>query len=288
MNDQWRGTFVAWQRPEFARIYGGHSSRVAKDVDGVQVYVSHHRLLGNLIMYLYCPPEGESWVHGVYKYAQEMRVGKMRVYAPYEIAAFEPHFQGHDLTSVIVLADGEEHIWQRIGDKTRNMIRKGRRNGVMVGVAEGEFDFEQWLRIYEATARFKGFERQPTELIRPLYLQRNLSRLFLARIGDDVIGGCFFLLADYPMYWLGAFDPERREAAVGHVTLWESALALEREGYGMLDLGGISAGDADGPTRFKKSFNGKTMTANIYEVPVSRFKMGLFDMMRITQNLIRR
>ena len=182
-------------------------------------------------------------------------------------------FKGELFAFVVDLSVDKEELWQRIGKKTRNMIRKGEKMGVEVKLAEKEKEFQEWWEIYSELTRIKKFGRQNQNLLRELFQRKNLVRLFVAKKDSKIIGGAFFLIDEYPMYWLGAVDRKYEDLASGHINMWEAILAFKEKGFGILDLGGAVLDKKEGPTRFKKSFNGEMKKGYIYEIPINKFKM---------------
>ena len=152
------------------------------------------------------------------------------------------------------------------------MVRKGKKAGVEVSLAETQEDFEGWWAVYHQLTQQIGFQSQNYDFCKKLFETPSLSKLFVARLGSKIIGGCFFLTDDYPLYWLGAFDRAYQKTSAGHVTMWEAMLYFMSHGCSLLDLGGISVGETDGPSRFKKNFGGDLQKAYIYEWPVSKMK----------------
>lgn len=283
---EWLGTFELWRQRDFAEIYAAGTGRELVERDGLLLFVSSRPIIGATTAYLYCPPSDAMWYENVAKCMKNMGAARIWIYNYERIGAFASGHVQELATSVTSLSEGEDTLWKRIGDKTRNMVRKGTRNGIVAGRAFDRLDFDVWWKIYESEARARNFEAQDRSLVENLFKRSDLSRLWIARAGGEIVGGCFFLVGDYPMYWLGAFSSDRRHLSPGHLTMWEAMKTFANEGFKLLDLGGISIGDEDGPTRFKKSFGGEQRVGYAYSVVMSRTKSWLLN--RLTRGDRRR
>ena len=145
--------------------------------------------------------------------------------------------------------------------------------GIEVKLAEKEQEFNEWWKIYSNLAQVKKFGRQNYLFVKELFQRKGLSKLFVSVKDNKIIGGSFFLVDEYPMYWLGAFDRKFKHYAPGHLTIWEAIIFLKEKEYQLLDLGGVSSVESkEGPDFFKKSFNGEFKKGYIYEIPINKFK----------------
>ncbi|MDD3101644.1 MAG: peptidoglycan bridge formation glycyltransferase FemA/FemB family protein [Patescibacteria group bacterium] len=268
----WQGTFKIWQNKDFGKIYARFNNLKLYFLDDFQLFVSFRPLIGNTTLYLYCAPSKEKWINELKSLAKNLGVAKILIYSINPLEDLNNFFKEKLFTSVIDLTGNKELLWEKIGKKTRNMIRKGEKMGVEIKLAETEKEFNQWWGVYSRATQIKGFGRQKLLLVKKLFKDKKISRLFLSIKDNKIIGGTFFLLDEYPMYWLGAFDKKFGDYAPGHINIWETMLSLKEKGFQLLDLGGISFDEKDGSSRFKKSFMGEIKTEYIYEIPINLIK----------------
>ena len=268
----WKGTFSIWQNRDFGKIYAQFNNRKILSLDKTQIFVSCRPIIGNLILYLYCPLKERGWLDKLNQLAQKLHVAKIWIYSVEPISSLEKFFKENFFTFLIDLEVDEEQLWQNIGKKTRNMVRKGKKSEVKIKMAESEKEFEQWWQIYIKTAQFKKFGKQNLPLVKEIFKNKNLSRLFISLVNNKIIGGSLFLVDKYPMYWLGAFSPDYTKCAPANINIWQAMLWFKEKNYQLLDLGGAVLDKEHGPTRFKKSFGGETKKAYIYEIPVLKLK----------------
>ena len=273
MTNSWEGTFEIWENEAFGKIYAeytGMNRVVHQDTKDMAIFISRKPLIGNTTLYVYNLRDAEK-SSVIMVLAKEMRAARVWVYTVDEIPRWHS-FREFSYTSTLDLALSEDELWLAMGTKTRNMVRRGIKDGVEIEVAQSEDQLSDWWKIYARVSRDKNFSTKAWSLVHALFKEQGLSRLFIAIGGGRIIGGCFFLVNRYPMYWLGAFDREYREYRSGNLNMWRSILYFKSKGYKVLDLGGIKLDDSFGPDVFKRSFNGETRKAFIYQVPIGRAK----------------
>lgn len=269
----WKGTFNIWQNRDFGKLYAAFNNQKLYFINDLQLFLSHRPIIGNTTLYLYCAPQEGNWIDELNSLAKKLNVLRIWIYSLDPLQSLNKFFKEEFFTIVVNLADDKEVLWKKVGDKTRNMIRKGRKMGVEVKLAEKEEEFNQWWEIYFNLAQTKKFDSQNLHLVKELFQKKELSKLFLSIKDNKIIGGSFFLTDKYPMYWLGGFDRKFRNYAPGHLTIWEVVIFLKEKGYRLLDLGGVSLVESKtGPDLFKKSFRGELNKGHIYEIPINKFK----------------
>jgi lipid II:glycine glycyltransferase (peptidoglycan interpeptide bridge formation enzyme) len=274
----WQGTFEMWQNGEFGEIYAQYNHRKLYFLNGTQLFVSHRPIIGNTTLYSYCGPATGEWIIQLKSFATGLKVATIWIYSINPLEDLKDFSKEEQLTLVIELADEEQIIWKKVGDKTRNMIRKGSKMGVSVELAETEDQFSDWWRIYSDITQTKGFGRQNHFLVKELFLRKNLSKLFVSIKEDKIIGGSFFLVNKYPIYWLGAFDRAYGNVAPGHINIWEAMLHFKKNAYLLMDLGGIASDKhQDGITTFKKSLTREVQKGYIYVVPINHLKRRILE-----------
>ena len=272
MDSAWEGTFEIWQNPVFSEIYTKCTGRERVSIDGIQGFVTHRPVLGYTTLYIYNLQQAtEKNVREIISLSKKRRVARIWIYSPEEIPAWD-NLCMPTYTLIMDLALSEERLWKMIGAKTRNMVRRGDKEGVKIELATTERQFSNWWRAYIKTAYDKGFSPQPYELVHTLFEQASLSKLLIATKDFRVIGGMFFLVNKYPMYWLGALDRSYKHYHGANLNMWNAILYFKDKGYKILDFGGIEMDESHGPSRFKRSFNGEVRKAWIYEIPIQKPK----------------
>jgi len=272
MDDVWEGTFEIWQDPVFAEIYARCMGKEGISIDGIQGFVTHRPVLGYTTLYVYNFQQAtEKKVSEIISLSKKLRAARIWIYTPKEIPGWD-NLSMPSYTLIMDLALSEERLWKMIGAKTRNMVRRGEREGVKVELATAENQFLNWWKVYMKTAYGKGFAPQPYELVHTLFEQGSLAKLLIATKDSRVIGGMFFLVNKYPMYWLGALDRSYKHYHGANLNMWNAILYFKDKGYKILDFGGIEIDKSHGPSRFKRSFNGEIKRAWVYDVPVCKIK----------------
>lgn len=238
------------------------------------MYVSHRPYIGNVTAYVYYTPPENCCVEEALNLARSVGAVRLRLYSVTPIHRLARYEIGEPKTLVVDIGVDEESLWDSIGPKTRNMIRRAEKNGVSVRATRGQQDFVDWWRIYSNLAERAGFDTQNQDLVYSLLVESALTRLFVSEKESRIIGGSYFLINEYPMYWLGAVDRQYGSDAPGHVNIWRALIGFADEGFPIVDLGGIDP-DEEGSTRFKKSFSRDLRSAYLYQVPLGGMKQKL-------------
>ncbi|MHB8425167.1 MAG: GNAT family N-acetyltransferase [Gammaproteobacteria bacterium] len=278
MDEEWRGTFEIFQTPRFGEIYAMHTGRRRIWMGDLQGFFSSRPLFGNTTLYIHNLLDStENCASAITACARELKVARVWVSAVRE----NPHFRQGRVsllyTAVMDLKKSEEILWQHIGAKTRNMIRRGEKEELKILPAISDRDFSDWWKVYEQTAKSKEFTLQPRALVYAVFKENALAKLFVARKGTETIGGMFFFTHDYPVYWLGGFERVGNYHA-SHINLWKAMLYFKKNGYAILDLGGVETDESHGPSRFKRAFNGDLKTSWMYRIPINAPKAFILDL----------
>jgi hypothetical protein len=275
----WRGTFEMWQNPVFGALYEKHCHQKRIFIGDIQAFISSRPLIGNLTLKVYCLPHKRP-VSEIISAAAKFNVAHLWIYSVNEIPELQENLEETAHTFIIDLRRETDLLWANMGSKTRNMVRKGEKKGVLVKEAENEQEFNKWWEVYLNTATTKEFEIQSYDLVSTLFRDPSLSRLFISLVDGQVAGGFFFVVNNYPMYWLGAFDRKFLEWSPSNLCIWKSVLWFNENGFPLLDLGGAVTDRDHGPTQFKKNLGGRLADAYIYNVPVQGIKNSLLGTIR--------
>ncbi len=280
----WKGTFEIWQNPSFAAIYSKNNRQQLRDVFDFFVFISKKPLLGATALYAYCLPDDPKKLAAVESLARRLGAARIIIYSKDPISPRQNYFKEISLTLVVDLSPEIAGVWDNIGKKTRNMVRKGRNCDIEVRRAVTDDDFDRWWEIYRRLCAEKKFGCQNYGLARQLFESPDISRLFVSAKDGKIIGGSFFLVGSYPMYWLGAFD---KNYSCGHINIWTAIASFKNNNFPLIDLGGIGADNNEGTTIFKKQFSQNVQKGYIYEIPVNLVKYRIVKALALIQKLIK-
>lgn len=280
----WKGTFEIWQNPSFAAIYSKNNRQQLRDIFNFFVFVSKKPLLGVTALYAYCLPDDPKKLAAVESLARRLGAARIIIYSKDPILPCQNYFKEISLTLIVDLASEIDEVWDNIGKKARNMVRKGQNCGIEVRRVTTDDDFDRWWKIYRHLCFQKKIGCQNYKLVAQVFRSSDISRLFVSVKNNKIIGGSFFLVGSYPMYWLGAFD---KNYSCGHINIWTAIASFKNDNFPIIDLGGIGADNNDGTTIFKKQFSQNVQKGYIYEIPVDLVKYRIINGLALIQKLIK-
>jgi len=149
--------------------------------------------------------------------------------------------------------------------KTRYNIRLAGRKGVSVRSDCTRQDIADFHRILQITAQRDGFMVRDISYfynIWDLIIQRNLGRMFLAYVEDELVGGTIaFVLGHQAWYVYGASSNQHREKMPNYLLQWEMIKWAQEQGCRVYDMRGVAReidgqaqGESAGLNRFKRGF----------------------------------
>lgn len=151
-------------------------------------------------------------------------------------------------------------IWRNIHSKNRNMIRKAKRNNIIIEHGKGMDLFDKFMEIYNATMDkdhaegYYYFERSFYESIH--YDLRDNYEMFYAKLGDKIIAMAIMIFANGRMnYHLSGSDMEYRNFAPSNLLLYKAAIWGCERGFKTFHLGGGVGSGEDNLYKFKAAFN---------------------------------
>lgn len=167
-------------------------------------------------------------------------------------------------TVVLDLSEGEPGLWKSLRRKTRPIVKKGDKFGLVADWAS--LDVDAFFEIYADDMADKGvpildrhFFRTVLELLAPH------TRLLTVRKDDAVVsGGVVFVLGKFATYVYQGTRPDTREFAPSTFMFWEVAKRCIAEGVTTLDLG--ESRDASPVFKFKINFGGSPQDLAYYDV----------------------
>jgi hypothetical protein len=161
-------------------------------------------------------------------------------------------------TYAIDLELPEEALWQNLGPKSRNVIRKAEDNHTKFVV---DLSFNQFMayfyKFYQKIAAKNALDVPKFRTLERMYENKDII-LVCAFDGHDkpVLSNIVYVTQCKAFYMYGAGDAEVG-AGVGQFAQWKSIFHLKRLGYSWYDLGGVKfQSSTDGVHKFKKSLGG--------------------------------
>ena len=158
------------------------------------------------------------------------------------------------------LSDGVDALWNRL-DRTsvKQHIRKAEKSGVRVDAGTSEAEVALFYQLFVKHRRRLGLPPQRLDYF--LNIWRHMSplalvRFWLARLGDEVVGGllCFAFRDKILLSYIGV-DESLHRCGVGQYLFWTAIRAAAEEGMRTADLGKTPSGSA-GLLRYKRGWGG--------------------------------
>ena len=195
-----------------------------------------------------------------------------------------------------VATPGDEHeLWRRMRKGTRSAIRRAERLGVDVE-AVGNDHVAQFVLLFASTLerlrRDKGVAIGEVDAktfgagLEGLLAARR-GRLYLARLGDEDVGGCFFGVEGRSAYYLfNGSNATAREVGAMPLMLLRAMSDFSEEGIDRINLGGVpaSASDPSSPDHglyaFKLGLGAEPVICRGGRIPLRRIRLTLLDFAR--------
>jgi len=158
-----------------------------------------------------------------------------------------------------------EALLESFAPKWRYNIRLAERKGVVVDDECHREDVPVFYDLLQVTARRDGFTVRALSYFYDLWdliIARGLGRMFLARVGDEVIAGAIaFCLPPQCWYVYGASANEHRNLMPNHALQWAMIRWAQAQGCRVYDFRGVAPevegvpqGPLAGLNRFKRGF----------------------------------
>ncbi|MBI1888494.1 MAG: GNAT family N-acetyltransferase [Candidatus Spechtbacteria bacterium] len=139
------------------------------------------------------------------------------------------------------LEAGSGKLWAAFRGDYRARVRKAERMGVTVEECKTKKDLERFYTIYVET--MKRHQNIPLPFGVFEFLNGGRARIFLAKVGEKVMGGSAFLFyKPFIHYFINASDRNFRTYGVNHAILWHAIQKFAGGEYAYLDLGGTRKG----------------------------------------------
>jgi len=167
-------------------------------------------------------------------------------------------------TVTIDLSEGEAGLWKSLRRKTRPIVRKGEKYGLVADWDSGDID--AFYDIYANDIAGKGvpildrhFFRVVVEKLAPHV------RVLIVRHGDQILsGGIVFMTGKFATFVYQGTAPGTRDFAPSTFMFWEIAKRCIAEGVATLDLGESREGSS--VFQFKINFGGTPRDLAYYDL----------------------
>jgi lipid II:glycine glycyltransferase (peptidoglycan interpeptide bridge formation enzyme) len=179
-------------------------------------------------------------------------------------------------TIVINLKKDLDVIWKGMGNGScRRPIKRAKKNGVEIKINE---NYEEFLEINDS---FRKAKKLP-EFSIDIDLMKKIGTLFVMKLGDEILGGIFYLNDEKNMRGLiGAskrLGVNKKKAALiasaNKLLIWEAIKFGKENGMEILDFGGFSLNKNDSEkmriNTFKKGFGGELKKVYSYSKNYSK------------------
>lgn len=151
-----------------------------------------------------------------------------------------------------------EALWQGLHSSARQAIRKAQQNGVKVCAAQSKEELRIFYEMHLDVRKQKyHLLAQPYaffEHIWEKFVDAGEGMLLLARQGDDVVGGTFFLRWNHKLFYkFNASVLDNLTSRPNDLLIWEGIRRGKEQGATFLDFG-LSDWDQEGLIRYKRKF----------------------------------
>lgn len=156
------------------------------------------------------------------------------------------------------LAAGEESVWSGVQKPVQRQVKKSRKMGVTVRIAQQREDMDIYHHLHVGTRTGKhGMPAQPRAFFRGLWDRFGVDgtmRVALAEYeGRTIAGMVLFAYGDTVRYAYGASDEQALHLAPNNLLMWDSIAWATSKGYQFFDMG-RTARDNQGLMEFKRKW----------------------------------
>jgi len=169
-------------------------------------------------------------------------------------------FERH--TIAIDLRRSVDEIWQsEVHSKHRNVIRKARENGLVVGFDSEMARLDEFIALYNGTMdRLSAADEYYFSNRYFADLKQTLSEnscLCTVRRGDELLSACVLFWGEcWGHYHLSCSDAQQLNLYPNNLMVYEAALYLKRRGLSLFHLGGGTSSQEDNTLlKFKRRFS---------------------------------
>ncbi len=180
-------------------------------------------------------------------------------------------------TSIIDLKEDLDSLWKNLSKSScKYAIKRAKREGIKINI---NINYEEFIKINNS---FRESKKLSKSYLNDVELMKKIGTLFIAKLGDEILGGNFYVNDEKNMRWLlGAskrLEVNKEKATLignaNKLLIWEAIKFGKRNGIETFDLGGYSLdknnSEKMGINSFKKGFGGEFKTFYYYSKDYSK------------------
>ncbi len=169
------------------------------------------------------------------------------------------------------LAPGADAVWSALKAPVQRQIKKARKLGVCVRMAERREEMRTYYQLHLQTrSRKHGMPAQSLRYFNALwdhFADTGALRLLLAEVEGKAVAGMVLMCAGHTMrYAYGASDERYLALSPNNLLMWEAMTLGCAEGYTQFDLGRTAIANA-GLMGFKRGWGGEALPLPYYYFP---------------------
>lgn len=186
-------------------------------------------------------------------------------------------------TSVIDISVDTEVLFNSIHSKTRNMIRKATKSGVVVS-SEGATSVCCFIKMLEFTLAGKGMHLIGHTMLEYLLSSDHcFATMHFARIDSVPVASVVNLhYKNTSYYWLGASYPDGKAFGANDMLQWNAIKVAKELGSTRYDMVRLDKDRLPGITRFKQRYGGGTCG-----IPVTTWQSTVWSIARKVRSVMR-
>lgn len=172
---------------------------------------------------------------------------------------------------LIPLAPKTDAVWSALKAPVQRQIKKARKLGVHVRVAERREDMHTYYQLHLQTrCRKHGMPAQPLRYFNALwdhFAETGALRLLLAEVEGQIVAGMVLMCAGDTMHYAyGASDERYLHLSPNNLLMWEAMTLGCTQGYAQFDMGRTASANA-GLMGFKRGWGGEAVPLPYYYYP---------------------
>ena len=166
-------------------------------------------------------------------------------------------------TIIIDLRKPLDRIWSALDKKARWGVRKAERMGLNARIADTWPEWQEYYHLHTLHSREKQYPARPLTFFREMFKlhDKNMSRLFIAESGKQIVAGSLFLIYNANMIFLqNAWLDSFRKYNPNNLIQWKSIEWAKEHGVEAYDINGLPPEEIEylrGIYDYKKRWDGQ-------------------------------
>jgi len=183
----------------------------------------------------------------------------------------------------IDLSVDEDSLWKQIHAKHKNVIRRAKKEGVLVKI--GDHYFDQAYEIIDSTLRRNHMRMLPKEQLLRMRINMRNSFLVACSFKDEILqSSAIILYSKYGGYYFWGGTSENIVLGANNLLHWEIIKVLKSKKVYQYDFVGArirpeKSSRLEGIQRFKKRFGASMHRGYLWKYPLKPWKFKLFYLM---------